>query len=484
MAHEVELKLHVDPGDLAQLAALPDLRTRAHGGPAIGRLRTVYFDTPDLRLFGRGIALRLRHDGARRIQGLKTVNASPSGDTAAVAVRREWEWSIEGDTPDLARIDAEGAGALVPQDARGALVPIFVTDFQRTAWLVRLNAQTSIEVAIDDGTVEAGSRASRISEVELELKSGRIGHLFALARELHRAVPLRIGIESKAELGYRLVDGRPPMPVLPEPLALSPLSTVAEAFRHIVRHGLRQLLANEPCALSGGEAEGLHQIRVALRRLRTAIRLFGPVIASPQTEPLLCEIRRLSDQLRPARAWDVLAAAPLPPTLAAAITEGRRGPAEQAVAALRDPRCTALILDLGVWLEEGLWHADADAATRALLDHPMAELAGPWLTARHAKARKAAPDDAERLRRRLRKLRYAVEFFRGLYPPDAARPYGTALDAVLDTLDAAHDAASNAKLLAKREHRAAKAMERHAQRQCKDLPERYRAFRDAQPFWG
>lgn len=483
LAHEVELKLHVEPEDLARLAALPALAARADGGPAAHRLRTVYFDTPDLRLFGRGIALRLRHDGRGRIQGLKTVSTCAATDAAAVAVRREWEWPVEGDTPDLARLDAEGAGALVPQDTRGALGPIFTTDFRRTAWLVSPDAQTTIEIAIDDGAVESGSSRERISEVELELKSGHIGHLFALAGELHRIVPLRIGIESKAEQGYRLVSGRLPMPVTPDALSLSPLSTAAEAFRHVVRHGLRQLLANEPCALAGGDPEGLHQIRVALRRLRTALALFDALIASPRVKPLRRELRRLSDRLRPARTWDVLAAAVLPPDLAAAVAEGRRVPAARAVAALRDRRCTALILELGAWLERGLWHADADEATRALLDRPMVELAGPCLAARHAKARKTEPDDAERLRRRLRKLRYAVEFFRGLYPPDATRTYCAALGSLLDTLDAAHDAAANARLLSRLDRDAARSMEREARRHSKALPDRYRAFRDTPPFW-
>ncbi|WP_431859679.1 CHAD domain-containing protein [Azospirillum sp.] len=480
MAHEVELKLHVQPDDLARLAALPLLAERAEGAPVTGRLRTVYFDTPDLRLYGRGIALRLRHDGTRRIQGLKTVAADPQADAAAVAVRREWEWPVEGDAPDFARLDAEGAGALVPEDARGELMPVFATDFTRTAVLLRLDAQTSVEVAIDDGGIAAGRGDERISEVELELKSGRIGRLFALAQELHGAVPLRIGMESKAELGYRMVSGRAPAPVLGDPPMLSPLSTVAEAFRHVVRHGLRQILANEPCVLAGGDAEGLHRIRIALRHLRTALTLFAPVVAPAEAARLEHEIRWLAKRLRPARAWDVLASALPDPALAPALAEARRPAAERAVAALREPRCTALLLALGVWLEEGHWHA---GIARARLDAPMADLAGPWLAARHAKARKA--EDPERLRRRLRTLRYGVEVFRGLYPPDSVRPYGTALDSLYGTLDALHDLrVAEKRLKALAGGKAAKPLERRAAQHRKALAERLKAFREMAVFWG
>lgn len=482
MAHEVELKLHVQPGDLARLAALPLLTERAEGVPVTCRLRTVYFDTPDLRLYGRGIALRLRHDGTRRVQGLKTVAADPQGDAAAIAVRREWEWPVSGDAPDLARLDAEGAGALVPADARDELVPIFATDFTRTAVLLRLDAQTSVEVAIDDGAIAAGRGDERISEVELELKSGHIGRLFTLAQELHRTVPLRIGLESKAELGYRMVSGRAPGPVATEPPVLSPLSTVAEAFRHIVRHGLRQILANEPCVLAGGDAGGLHQIRVALRRLRTALRLFAPLLAPAEAARLEHEIRWLSRRLRPARAWDVLAAVLPDPAFAPALAETHRPAAERAVAALRDPRCTALLLALGVWLEEGHWHA---AAERGRLDAPMATLATPWLTMQHAKGRSADAADPERLRRRLRTLRTGVEFFRGIYPPAAVRPYGAALEALYGTLDALHDLQVAGRRLAKLAGTGTgKPLERQAAQHRKALAERLKAFREATPFWG
>lgn len=480
MAHEVELKLHVPPDALPALAALPLLVERAEGAPVTGRLRTVYFDTPDLRLYTRGVALRLRHDGTRRILGLKTVAADPQADAAAVAVRREWEWPVDGDTPDLTHLDAAGYGALVPEDMRADLVPIFATDFTRTAVLLRLDAQTSVEVAIDDGLITAGRSDGRISEVELELKSGRIGRLFALAEEMHATVPLRIGIESKAELGYRMVSGRSPAPVNSDPPMLSPLSTVAEAFRHIVRHGLRQILANEPCVLAGGDAEGLHQIRTALRRLRTGLTLFAPVIAADEATRLEHEIRWLSRRLQPARGWDVLAAVLPDPAWGAALADARRPAAARAVAALGEPRCTALLLALGVWLEEGRWH---EGTPRARLDAPMADLAGPWLSACHARTRKV--DDPERLRRRLRTLRYGVEFFRGLYPPASVRPYATALEALYSTLDALHDLnVASGHLADLADEKAAKPLERQAERQRKALTERTRCFREAVPFWG
>ena len=510
---EVEMKLLLDPRDLPRVPDLPALKTVAEGPPAVRFLRTVYYDTPDRRLFAGGVALRVRQEGDRFVQTLKTLNAAASGDSAAVAIRKEWDWTVSTESPDMAPLDAEGVAALVPEDARKALVPLFTTEFQRTTLLVRPDALTSIEVAVDEGRITAGNACARISEVELELKSGRTGRLFDLALALQRSLPARIGTESKAEVGYRLVTGRLPVPALPEPLGLTPVTTVAEAYRHIVRHGLRLLLANEACALAGGEVEGLHQMRVALRRLRTAIRLFRPLTGEPDACQAGDGIRWFSRQLGPARDWDVLlshgvepfaATAKVPAdtlaALAAAVREARRAPAQAAVEAIQSPRCTGLILALGSWLEEGAWQSGAAAEVRAQFDRPMAELSGPWLAAQHAKALKAGRDldgaDAaarDRLRRRLRKLRHTAEFFRGLYAETATVPFIAALDAVLGALDAEHDATVARDLLRglsadQPEHRAAadataRWLSKQADKRRKALPGLWKTFRDVAVFW-
>ncbi|MBP2314067.1 CYTH and CHAD domain-containing protein [Azospirillum soli] len=507
------MKLHLDPRDLGRVLGLEALRERAEGEPVTRHLRTVYFDTPDLRLFAGGVALRVRQDGDRFIQTLKTVNSATTGDSAAVAVRKEWEWTIATATPDLAPLEAEGIAALVPAETRSALAPIFTTDFRRTVLLVRPDALTAIEVAVDEGEIAAGTACARISEVELELKSGRVSRLFDLALALQRGVPMRIGTESKAELGYRLVTGRLPAPVLPEPLGLSPVTTAAEAYRHIVRHCLRQLLANEACALADGDVEGLHQMRVALRRLRTAFRLFRPVTGKPD----LCRagdgLRWLTGQLGPAREWDVLlsgviepfaASAKAPaglPALAAAVREARRAPTHMAMEAILSPRCTGLLLALGAWVEEGRWHTGAEPALRAQLDRPVAELAGGWLATQHAKAMKAGKelDNADTkaldtLRRRLRKLRYAAEFFRGLYAPEATHPFIAALEAVLGELDADHDTAIARNLLRTLPaiapgadpavaDAALKWLNKRAEKRRKAIPDLWKAFKETPVFW-
>ncbi|HYD32599.1 MAG TPA: CYTH and CHAD domain-containing protein, partial [Azospirillaceae bacterium] len=421
---EVELKLQCSADALAELAHHPVFASA--DARVTRRLRTVYFDTPDLRLAAAGVAVRMRHEDGRHIQSVKTMSAGTPADAAGVAVRREWEWPVAGESPDLVLLAQDDVRPLVPANALPDLEPLFVTDLERTTLVLHPDPLTAIEVALDLGIIRAGTASRPVSEVELELKAGPVGRLFELARALQRIMPVRIATESKADLGLALVTGRGPRPVQPEPLALSPATTVAEAFRHIVRHCLGHLLANEAPTLSGlpvdspspegGQTEGLHQMRVALRRLRVALRFFGGVIESPALDELAGEIRWLADRLTPVRHWDVFLSSFIEPfsrrnaglvgleVLAEEAVRARHEEAGDALDAIQSARYTSFLLNLAGWLEEGGWHAGAAPARRARLDRPMRELAVPWLDACQRKVRKAGKrvqdldaDDQDRL---------------------------------------------------------------------------------------
>ncbi|ALG71519.1 metal-chelation protein CHAD [Azospirillum thiophilum] len=509
---EVELKLHAAPADLARVTALPAMLALADGPPVTQRLRTAYFDTPDLRLAANGVALRVRQEGDRFVQTLKTVNSASPGDSAAVAVRREWDWPVAGEAVERGLLADPAVAGLVPAAALDALDCLFVTDFRRTTLLLRPDPLTAVELAVDDGGIYAGGRSLPLSEVELELKAGKVASLFDLALTLQNAVPMRIGTESKAEAGLRLVTGRAPGPVEAEALGLSPLTTVAEAYRHILRQALRQFLANEACALGGADVEGLHRMRIALRRLRIAHRIFAPLVASPEADRLVEESRALAKRLGPARGWDVLMSGALDPLLAdpkglpgisrealerlaALARTAGAGPAREAMAAILAPGCTTMVLALAAWLEHGRWVSEAEGDRRAALAAPVSTLAGGWLSARLAKLGKAArlPEDAkarDKLRRRLRTLRYTADFFRGLYPEAAALPFFAVLEPLQAALDAEQDAITGARMLgglkgADPQAVAAVAawIDRQSEKRRKALPDLWKRFRAVPPFW-
>lgn len=184
---EIELKFLLDAaGAMAVLAALP-------GGPAVKTLYATYFDTADHALSRRGFGLRVRRSGDTRIQTLK----SAAGDDGG---RDEWEWRIEGDTPDLSLLAATPAA--LPDGA--ALVPLFTVVSRRTLRMVE-EAGSDIELVIDEGEVRAGARVEPLLELELELKAGNPAALHALAKRLAAVAPLTPSSVTKAERGYRLL---------------------------------------------------------------------------------------------------------------------------------------------------------------------------------------------------------------------------------------------------------------------------------------
>ncbi len=504
---EIELKLHTDPQDIARLVGHPALLAMADGAERVRRQTTTYYDTPDLRLAAQGVALRVRQeDDGRCSQGVKTHNCIAGGDTAAVAVRREWEWPLDGDTPDLALLKGADVTHLVPVDTLPALKAIFATEIRRVTMLVRPDTQTTVEIAFDVGVVRAGSRVHPVSEIELELRSGKVGLLFDLALMLQGIVPLRIGGESKAEAGYRLVTGRPQVPDQSEPVALSPATTVAEAFRHVVRHCLRQLLHNEDCALAalaepdGGDGRAVRYIRYALRRLRYGLELFEPVIASSDAAVFAAQCRTLARCLEPARDWSMVG--PLlrlsgADSADAGIAPGTDSPAARMAAAtareaILAPEFTTLVLACGGWLEQDRWCEKADDEVRRQLGLPVAEVVGPWLDRVYRRARKAGseraePEDLKRLRRRLRRLHDAADGFRGLFPPAATRPFLAALVDLRTLVDEVQDLRCIVGLLreagVRLESEDHRCLAQRGRDSLSQLPETWRRFKEAEPFW-
>ncbi|WP_148293558.1 CYTH domain-containing protein, partial [Azospirillum sp. B4] len=328
---EVEVKMAATPAALGRLQALPLLARMADGPAAHRHQVTTYYDTPDLALAAHGLALRVRRQGGqgggqgggRRVQTVKTW-ASDAG-TAAAAGRREWEWQlpVEGDGPDRALLPATIAG-LLTEEQWAQVAPRFATDVQRTALLLHPDPRTSVELALDLGQVRlsvpgAGEETTwPVAEVELELKGGRVAALFEVAAALHHHVPLRLTTGSKADAGLRLLTGRPAAAIPAHPTALTPVTTVAEGFRHTTRQALGHLLENATVLLESGDAQAVRQMAAASRRLDTALRLLRLVMslsaATPPAnthgeaaETLRRRLAPLRVLLETARGWDRLA---------------------------------------------------------------------------------------------------------------------------------------------------------------------------------
>ena len=178
---------------------------------------------------------------------------------------------------------------LLTKKLKRRLKPVFESHIHRTTAPVRKNG-TRIEAALDEGRVRAGRQSAPISELELELKRGEPGNIFKLAHEMGKLAPATLSLKSKSERGYDLIENKPAKAVGAEKIRLQRGMNTADAFRIIGRSILRHIAGNET-AVRRSDSEGVHQMRVGLRRLRAAISLFAKLLGDQETERVKAELK-------------------------------------------------------------------------------------------------------------------------------------------------------------------------------------------------
>lgn len=414
---EIELKFELEPRHVEMLKALPALTNK--GGKSQNQ-RSIYFDTAKEKLRKVGLALRVRQTGKRFVQTVKGGNRNGT----AMFDRDEWEQQITGPEPDVDALADTPAGKLLRGSAK-PLVPICAATVSRTLWQVA-HGNSEIEIVLDEGEIVADGKHAPILEVELELKSGSPRALFALAYELGASVPLRLGVLAKNERGYLLREGALDNPVKAAPVPLSRDMTAGAAFQAIAGACIRQLRLNEPLFVHHRHSGALHQTRVALRRLRSAFSMFGPIIADERGGHIREGLRWISICLGEARDLDVFLATrfkqgEVSSEAHAAVLAERDRAFDKAIAALESPRFRALMLDLVEWLAMGSWREEHQPAS-ARRDQPVARFAEEVLDRFWRRVKKRgrglaglADQPRHEVRIAAKKLRYGSEFFAPLY---------------------------------------------------------------------
>ncbi len=446
-SEEIELKLDVSPERAADVAKAPEL---ANVRPRRRRQLTVYYDTPGQHLREAGLSLRVRRIGSKRIQ---TFKAEAAG-TAGLFAREEWEQEIAGDEPVLDGATG-GLARLLARIDIADLQPTFRSKVSRTIWEVAFG-DARIEVAFDRGEVSAAGRSDPICEVELELRAGEPAALFAFAGALASGVPLRLGVLTKSQRGYRLLNGGAAGAVKAMPIALDTDATAAEAFQAIARACLRQYRLNETLLLESRGAKPLHKARVALRRLRSALSIFRPMLADERFDHLRGELRWLAAELGEARNLDVLLARAGKTPHAGILRAARERSYDAVAAALSSARSMQLMLALAEWVATGPWLTDP--AREKLRRRSAESYAGELLDRYRRRIKRqskhlARIDDEARhqLRIEAKKLRYSAEFFAALYGKKRAarrrKTFLAALEALQSHLGDLNDHATGRSLL-------------------------------------
>ncbi len=424
---EIELKLEVPEQALARLTRNPLLRTIQDGTRRSTSLVSLYYDTDSQKLRKHGLTLRVRRIGRRYLQTIKREN-----NTSTFMNRCEWEYDIAAAKPNLALAEDTGLEPILNKKLQAQLKPLFETRVRRKVYPIQ-SGGSEIELSIDKGVVAAGRQSLPICEVELELKHGDAAELFNVARALAERVPIQLSVTSKAERGYTLITGTKLSAVGAAPVLLPLDASCQAAFQTIARECLHQIISNQTLTRNG-DAEGLHQTRVGLRRLRAAISVFGGMLLDPQSAMIKDELKWITRELGPARELDVFNKQVVMPTYAgkslqpgvATLTRDlrrrRHDELSRARSAVESNRYQALILDTAAWIEAGDWNSNADELARALRDQPIAIVATAEMKRcrrkilkRGARLAELDPVRRHRIRIQAKKLRYACEFFGGAF---------------------------------------------------------------------
>ena len=440
---EAELKLDIAHEDADRLEAAGLFP----GEPRVIRQHAIYFDTPDRALSEAGLSLRIRKagegDAIRRVQTVKA-----DGKAAGLFIRPEWERPVADDTPV---IDHTTPIPALLGETPVDIAPVFTVENARLVWL-----HEGIEITLDRSRIAASEREIAFCEIELELKQGDAAALFALAHRIADIVPVRLGIASKAERGYRLLA-----PVASASkahrIALDSKMTAAEAFQAVVADCLQHFRRNEPLVLDNRDGAALHQVRVAIRRLRSAMTLFKPMLDEGTHHALNKELRWLAGRLGQARELDVLIGRAAPGMLRDRLFAAQDSAYETAIEALGSPRTRVLLLSIAEWTSSGDWRSDAD--NRNIREMPAREFAAEVLDRFRRKAKKSGRkleklDDHARheVRKTAKKLRYAVDFFAALFPEKREKRrrkrFVAALEELQDRLGTLNDLAGAPRLLA------------------------------------
>ena len=510
---ERELKLEAEPVRLKALLGDPLIKDLLVKAPRRRRMVTTYFDTPDRLLRELGCSLRVRRDGRRYIMTIKRENRTGN----LLFARDEWEAPVSGEQPDLALLADPALQDLATTLQGQVLEPVIRSEVTRTsgelAWTGENGGKATIALSLDEGLIAAGGRQLPIGEMELEVVDGDPDSLFALALRITEKLPLRFGTLGKWERGFQLLTEASPgsvkagRPVLAEGIGME------DAMEQSLRAALRQWTANEPAILASADPEGVHQMRVALRRFRSLLLLFRHLIPDVQRIRLKNELRGVLDVLGPARDLDVFALDLLEPVVDhlggrdrfAALTEAL-GKARAAATGdvrfmLGSSDYARAVLRATAWVETRGWRSGVGAADADMLAADAREVGRELLAKRLKKVLKLGknyeelePHDRHLVRIALKKLRYGADAFGSLYPPDLVQPYLKTLSNLQDHMGKANDAAM-AGSIAERitpgaghevGHLAGLVIGWHAHAAIADEPEllsAWRKFKKTEPFW-
>lgn len=434
---EIELKLHV-PDD--RVAAI---RTAIEGrnGAVRTHLRATYHDTPDMALATAGMGWRVRHEGRKWSQTLKA--QLPHGGDALARVEHNVALTARSEpAADASLHEGTPAGDLLAEvlDKKyGEVVEQFHTDIWRHTREVRAPGGV-VELAFDTGVITSGERSVAVNEVEIELVRGRHHAVVQTARQWVERHGLWVDATGKAQRGVMLCTGATELPLVKVPTPkLHRRMSVDGALREITRACLVAIMGNASAVAAGfGGHEHVHQARIGIRKLRSALKVFGGY--STAVDPTWArQLAVVFTRLGEARDREVVLHEWIAALEEAGAPRVAPPPAEHDDPAdvLRDPAFSLLLLDLLDYVHSEPLAIEGDLRATVALE--LGALRRKSF--KHAKTFAELPaEEQHSVRKRVKRLRYIAELTASLFDAKDVRRYVEALVPAQEALGVMNDA--------------------------------------------
>jgi triphosphatase len=474
----MELELSLDPHDAARLPRLALLVPLKNGNARSKPVRIVWHDSPDHGLANEGLALAEQRP-LWRLERLPCGNGS---------------WSPGAVTPPLAAArDRAALGHAIPDPL------VAIAAFEGRSRTISLACERGpVVLTLLGGIVRSVASEQRVSRVRLEGVAPAVqGLATALAAETHVAVPY-------ATLSAEALAVAAGVPV-PEPDGipdLLPGLSVAAAFAHVVGHLTAVILHFAPAAMERRDGiEPVHQMRVAVRRLRSAIKVFRGAVHPDLVDDVDRDLKAFAAKLAPTRDWDVFvtetcAAVALAfpeekrlQRLMTAAERRRRACHEQLSAFLASAEFRRLGIELACMAHQEEYEPAValDEFAARTLNKRLKRL----LRSEHDIG-SLEPAALHAIRLRAKQLRYAAEIFAPLRAGKPAQRYIRRLGQLQDRLGALNDASVAASLLGELGNGGGHSFATglvlgfigaRSQRRRDRIGKTWRKFRNATPFW-
>jgi triphosphatase len=489
MASSTEIRFAVDPANAYQLIKNRQMRALRIGKAKHQHLRDIFYDTPRHALRKADAALTVRINGAETLQILTGLDGQPD---------REWSTAVNEEKPVTDDLRVSGAPKVLI-DRRTKLQPLFAEDLTRTE--IQIKTKTvQLRLSLDRGNLvsleEKRRDALPICEAKLTFESGDAAAFYEIALDLCENNDLKLLHDDRVARGYAFLRPRlGPKPVKAQGVILTEDMTVGEAFALSMDDALDQLFGNHQPTLNG-IPEGVHQIRVAIRRIRACLRAFKRALPYDGRKAFNGEFRWFQQRSGLARDWHVFLTESLPKlekdgadeaiieSLKRLARRERRRATEEVVELFDSRRYARLILQFEKWLAE--LKRDQKGTPRDKKLKPFAVKA--LKKTRRDLLQDARPlsrlsgDELHTIRKLAKKARYTGEYFADLFPPERAQPFLKILSRIQTQLGNANDARVAWQLMTILKP---KRFDTEATRQVQEWAEArvISCNRKAQPFW-